>query len=395
MSDCERWVRETLPLEASVATQAVREARRRASELRLDESSYATRLSTDRAEVERLLRLVVPPETWLFRHGACFELVREWLLAHPGQRVRMLSLGCARGAEPFSLAATAASVGRTAIDTEIIGVDWCEDNLREAADGACSPLAQRGALPEWAGAFFAPDARGWLRLADEPCAMLRWRHADMLRDELPATAEIVLCRNVAIYLDDTARRKLARRLRSITDPGGLLAVGHADPTSLWEEAFEPAAPTASFTHRVRTGEPRRDTPAMAPSRAPAPGRSPEPVIAPQAVHPPPRVPEPAATIEAARELADEGRLDESAAMLERLLGLESLHAGGWSLLGAVRLAQRRPHEAEDCFRKVVYLQPNHALSLLQLSALAESRGDHASADRLRLRAARAATGSIE
>ena len=120
MNQLEHWIREQLPLDPAVSVQAVREAQRRATELRLSEAAMVERLQRDRSEVDRLLTVVVPPETWLFRHEPAFEAVRAWLTAHAGRRVQMVSLGCARGAEPLSLAATAASVGRTALDTEIM-----------------------------------------------------------------------------------------------------------------------------------------------------------------------------------------------------------------------------------------------------------------------------------
>lgn len=396
MSDCERWLRETLPLEPAVLGQAVHEARRRAAELGVDETTMAARLRDDRLETERLLQLVVPPETWLFRHAAAFELLRDALGARAGARVRVLSLGCARGAEPFSVAAAAASLGRTAADTEIVGVDWCSDNLREAAENACAPLAQRAPLPGWAARWFAPDGYGALRLHATPAAMLRWMHADILRDELPGPAEVVLCRNVAIYLDEPGRARLARRLERLVASDGLLLVGHADPPAIWNGAFEGTGPAAAFAFRPRTvggsratrspdPAPPRRTPAAAPSVAPVARES----VAFAAT------PEPSASLARARELADEGRLDDSAHMLDRLLASEPMCADGWSILGAVRLAQQRAYDAEACFRKVVYLQPMHALSLLQLSALAGARGDQASADRLRLRAARAASGLPE
>ena len=398
MSACERWVHASLPLEATVLVHATREAQRRAAELRLDETTFVERLRVDRDEVERLLRVVVPPETWLFRHAAAFELVRAWLQSRPGTKVRMLSLGCARGAEPFSLAATAASVGRTAADTEIVGMDWCEANLQEAERGTCSPLAQRGPLPAWATPWFAADAHGCLQLDGSARRMLRWVHGDIVRDPLPATAQIVMCRNAAIYLGEPARQELARRLAAVTDPEGLLFVGHADPTALWEGAFLASDEPASFGHRRRAALQGPATPPVSvrtPTRAVVPATPPSTKLPPSPSNPPAAPPATRRDHAVAQQLADEGRLAESADMLQGLLEAEPLSVDTWSLLGAVRLAQHRPVDAESCFRKVVYLQPNHPLSLLQLSALAESRGDHAAADRLRLRAARAAAGENE
>jgi chemotaxis protein methyltransferase WspC len=94
------------------------------------------------------------------------------------------------------------------------------------------------------------------------------------------------------------------------------------------------------------------------------------------------------SVEPAQRLADTGHHDQAAAMLDVTLAADPLHAQAWSLLGSIRLAQRRTADAEECFRRVVYLRPHDALALLQLGALAEARGDHVNATRLRQRAAR-------
>lgn len=408
MNQIEHWIRERLPLDPAVSVQAVREAQRRAGELRLSEAAMVERLHRDRSEVERLLTVVVPPETWLFRHEPAFEAVRAWLTAHAGRRVQMVSLGCARGAEPLSLAATAASVGRTAQDTEIIGIDWNEAHLRDAAGGAVSPLAQRGPLPEWAAHWFQPDQRGWIRLRSEALAMIQWRRADLVQDALPMAVDVAMCRNVAIYLSQQARETLRDRLAAMVQPDGLLCLGHADPTVLWEGAFEGAEWTGGFVfrHRTRPAMPPLDLSALplptpstprpwtakplpAAPRVPTRTSAPAPEAIGNPVAPQPAVQSSMASIQS---LADSGRLDQASSQLEALLARDGLQGDAWALLGAVRLGQGRHDDAEECFRKVVYLQPHHALSLLQLSALAERRGDRTAADRLRLRAARAAAG---
>ena len=407
MNQIEHWIREALPLDSAVSVQAVREAQRRAVELRLSDAAMVERLQRDRSEVDRLLTVVVPPETWLFRHEPAFEAVRAWLVAHAGRRVRMVSLGCARGAEPLSLAATAASVGRTPLDTEIIGIDWNEGHLRDAAAGAVSPLAQRGPLPAWAEPWFQPDQRGWIRLRSEVLAMIQWRRCDLVHDELPIGVDVAMCRNVAIYLSQQARERLRDRLAAMVQPDGLLCLGHADPTVLWEGAYEGADWTGGFVFRHRHGPaaPPLDLASLPrPTASPTRPWQPKQALVRPPVHntpaatspvmPTPMVPQPRAesSMASMQALADTGRLDEASSKLEAVLTRDPLQSDAWALLGAVRLGQGRHDDAEECFRKVVYLQPHHALSLLQLSALAERRGDRTAADRLRLRAARAAAG---
>ncbi|HFL7952803.1 TPA: tetratricopeptide repeat protein, partial [Pseudomonas aeruginosa] len=45
-------------------------------------------------------------------------------------------------------------------------------------------------------------------------------------------------------------------------------------------------------------------------------------------------------------------------------------------------------EAQDFYRKALYLEPQHAEALAHLAALLAARGDHAGARRLQQRAAR-------
>jgi chemotaxis protein methyltransferase WspC len=58
------------------------------------------------------------------------------------------------------------------------------------------------------------------------------------------------------------------------------------------------------------------------------------------------------------------------------------------LLALVRDAMGDDRGAADCYRKVVYLEPNHAEALMHLALLAEKRGDSSAARRLQLRSRR-------
>lgn len=389
MTALSHWLAARLPLEARVHQHALQEAHRRAKELGLDDASMVDRLTRIPDELDRILELTVPPESWLFRHAPAFEALRAWLGEQAGRPVRMASLGCARGAEPCSMAATAASVGRTAVDTRIVAVDWNARHLAEARAGHGSPLSQRGPVPDWAQPALRPDAQGWLRLQDDPMRMIEWVHADILHDPLPGPFDVVFCRNVAIYLGPTARRTLAARLRDLTARDGLLFVGHADPTNLWEGHFHALGVPGAFGV-ARTGRPsaqeqpsRRDVrvqPPLAPSEASGP-----------LFHAEQHADTDQDVLAKAQALADAGELEPSEACLRSLLQRQPMHAEAWSLLGAVLLAQAHPAQAEACFHKSVYLRPD-PLTLLQLAALAAVRGDTAAAERFRMRAERCATG---
>src|SRR5688572_5166801 len=70
-------------------------------------AEYASRLESDAGELARLIEEVVVPETWFFREPEAMRLVAaraRSALADSGRGFRVLSLPCATGEEPYSIA---------------------------------------------------------------------------------------------------------------------------------------------------------------------------------------------------------------------------------------------------------------------------------------------------
>lgn len=93
----------------------------------------------------------------------------------------------------------------------------------------------------------------------------------------------------------------------------------------------------------------------------------------------------------ARQLADAGKLAEAAALCESHLETRGPSVEAFYLLGLVHDADGDP-KAMDCYRKALYLEPNHYESLLQLSLLLEKNGDAEGARTLKRRAERIQNG---
>ena len=75
----------------------------------VDPIAYAALLEHDAAEFMSLVELLVVPETWFFRGGGLFDFLARHALEVHSQRdtrkpVRVLSLPCSTGEEPYSLA---------------------------------------------------------------------------------------------------------------------------------------------------------------------------------------------------------------------------------------------------------------------------------------------------
>jgi chemotaxis protein methyltransferase WspC len=96
----------------------------------------------------------------------------------------------------------------------------------------------------------------------------------------------------------------------------------------------------------------------------------------------------AADLQMARQLADEGHLQDAAAICERYLGADTDSAQGWYLLGLIRDASGDAG-AVDCYRKALYLKPDHYETLVQMALWLQKNGDSSRARTYKARAERA------
>lgn len=365
-----------------------------------DLDAYAVRLERDPDELARLRERIAVPETWLFRYPAAFELLRTRIAGRAG--FRALSVACATGAEPFSIAATALAAGLPAERVRVDAVDPNPEAIARASSGRLGRMAVRGGIPGWASGMFRVDEDGVTVGEDvRRCVHLHQGSAPGATAAFPTgSSDAVFCRNLAIYLSADARAAIGRELDRVLAEDGLLFVGHAERPAAFGlgDRFAPAceqshgafawarapvtgaaAPRAEPEHRaaILPGA-RRDRTAAA--RAPVPST---PSGAQRTPMPPAR-----ATLGDARAAADAGRLEDARA------SAIAMHAAGersvelFHLLGTVEAALGRPAEAEAWLRQAVYLAPSHPEALVQLALLAEARGDHGLATRYRMRAAR-------
>jgi chemotaxis protein methyltransferase WspC len=411
-----------------------------------DLEAYAQLAASSDEECQALVEDVVIPESWFFRDDRPFRLLRElartgWLANPARPPLRVLSLPCARGEEPYSIVMTLVDAGLPSDRFIVDAVDVSARVLAHAELGVYSTNAFRGVDPSTRDRYFRPCHRGF-ELDSAIRTRVRFRVAnlfdpDLLLGEPPY--DVVFCRNLLIYLTVEARSRALAILDRLLAADGLLVVGHADrlgevtgsacpfvsigdPGSFAfrkRSSSVPAARPAPPSPRSRIG-PRTGTPRAIPS--PSTAASPRPIPASASVSVPASssIPDTAATpfreaaevsnqagagradtaanhgepppctlVERVAELANQGLHREAIEACRRLLSQKGPNAPAYYLLGAVHQAAGDRRQAEDCFHKAVYLDPSHDEALLALALLAERRGDLGAAAGYRRRAERA------
>jgi len=329
-------------------------------------------------EFDALVDLVVVPESWILRDPAVFEtalrFVQTRLLTRPGRQVRVLSLPCAGGEEPYSLAMLLAHAGIEPEHCRIDAFDLSRAAIARARAGRYTRNAFRGDDQGLRARFFTEDGDEHV-IGAAPRAYVAFVQANLF-DVDPAvtgTYDLVFCRNLLIYFDLATQQRAAARLAALLADDGLLLAGYAEAPALCRAGFAPRTPHDTFAlrkHGRRAADVLRAPPRPAARPAPRPPAPPRDLLAEAKAH------------------ADAGRLAHAEDACRALLAVRADDAEAWFLLGLTAECTGRPQGAQDCWRRCVYLDPDHYEALCGLALLAEQRGDLAQGGSLRARAAR-------
>ena len=372
---------------------------------RLLETSLANPDPEGRGEWEELVESVVVTETWFFRDcdpfTAFVQLVRQRqeqgarsrepattdsLLLDPSS-IRMLSLPCASGEEPYSLAMALLDADIPPERFTIDGVDISARALVRAQRAVYGKNSFRGKSLGFRDRYFQATHDGH---ALHPCVRnsVQFHRANILEDNFlagRATYDFIFCRNLLIYFDRATQAKALETLDRLLAPQGVLFVGPAELALATGKGFVSANVPMAFACRKAgtTATPLlvpRQRATQAPKRF-APGKVIERHVPTSSATP--ALPD----LAAARQLADAGKHAEAAAICQAHLDRQGTSAQAFYLLGLVRDAAGDP-QAMDYYRKALYLDPDHYETLLQMSLLLEKNGDPAGARRFKRRAGR-------
>ncbi len=387
-TDLESLLKQAMGLDAaSIGSAAVGravQARMSACATR-DLPAYAALARASIAETQALMAAIVVPETWFFRDREAFttltRLVREeWLPAHPHGVLRLLSLPCASGEEPYSMAMALLDAGVPADRFRIDALDISARILARARRAHYGKNSFRSADLGFRDRHFDAGSHGY-HLHEDIRAQVHLHRANLLAPTLPAEAAaygFIFCRNLLIYFDRATQDRAVHVLQGMLEAQGVLFVGPSESALLLNHDFVSARVPLAFAFRRKT--------LPAPGVAPLPdaGRPGTPAVAAVAR----AMPEPDRPIDVASRLADQGRLEEATGCFEAHVRRYGPSAQAYHLIGLIRAAAGRLAEADQYYRKALYLDPNHHDTLLHLALLLEKLGARDDASVLRARISR-------
>lgn len=160
-------------------------------------------------------------------------------LAEHAGGIRVWSVGCSDGAELYSIAMLLAEQ-RTLHRCYLLGTDCRSDAVKRATAGSYEVASMRGVPGELLGRYFVGNGRQW-RLQGWLRTVVQFRTANVLKIIEPGMFDLVLCRNMAIYLQGDASMRLWAGLERAVRPGGVLVTGKAE-RPVGAKRLSPVAP---------------------------------------------------------------------------------------------------------------------------------------------------------
>jgi chemotaxis methyl-accepting protein methylase len=199
--------------------------------VRASSLSEARRVMAARPELRaRALSTLVIGVTSFFRDAAVFRALREELLPPllAGRAgVGAWCVGCSDGSELYSLAMLLDELGYEG-RWHLLGTDCRGDAVRRAREGVYDGQGLRGLDEALLERYFVREAADQWRVKPELRSSVHWRKADALSVDEPGAWDVILCRNMGMYLVPEAAAGLWRRLEAALRPGGLLVLGKAE-----------------------------------------------------------------------------------------------------------------------------------------------------------------------
>ena len=378
-----------------------------------DLDDYWLRLQQSSDEQQALIEAVIVPETWFFRYPESFTALAS--LAHKRQAelagarpLRLLSLPCSTGEEPYSLAMALLDAGMAPAAFLIDGMDISPSSVAKAGQAVYGRNAFRGSDLGFRERYFEALDEGH-RLHERVQQQVSLQVGNVLDPALSSRDglyDFVFCRNLLIYFDVPTQQRVFEVLKRLLHPQGVLFIGPAEGSLLARLGMRPLGVAQSFAYVRQEGT---SAPLSAPPPPPA-RRTMAPPIAPAYPPPNPPAPRPLRVLpvaakpapahehkhEAAHEmlasiarLANAGASEQARGECQRYLGQFAPSAQVYYWLGLLSDTEGDAQQALTHYRKALYLQPQHPEALVHLAALLAAQGDQAGARRLQERAARA------
>lgn len=206
---------------------------------------YVQYLEASPTETEALLNIVLVKETRFYREPLTYAMLQDRIFPEMVRNraggeehfLRLWSVGCATGEEPYTLALLALDAAERHCEdlhVHVLATDRDGEALKTARAGVYAHEQLRDLPFRLVERFLQCEGCSY-RVVPELRRVVRYVEHDLLYDEpaVPLEAifkdfDLISCQNMLMYYDGKAQETMVRRLHGALEMGGLLVLGAAE-----------------------------------------------------------------------------------------------------------------------------------------------------------------------
>src|SRR6266404_3785820 len=222
---------------------------------------YARYLDAHPAEVENLYQDILINVTSFFRHPETFALLKKNIFPQIIERrsnedpVRIWVLGCSTGEEAYSIAMAFAELANERADhipVQIFATDVNDRGIERARAGLYSKNITEDISADRLRRFFIEEDGGY-RVSKPIRDMCVFAQQNVLADPPFSRMDLISCRNLLIYLEPMAQKKVIPLLHYALNPNGFMWLGSSETVGSSTDLFE----AEDKKHRFYSKKPSR------------------------------------------------------------------------------------------------------------------------------------------
>ncbi len=230
-----------------------------------DFRSYFTHIRFDRTgkEFQELINLMTVNETYFFREEYQFKCMVEEVLPEILDRktdglIRIWSVPCSTGEEPYSIAIYLLEYWDyiDEVDVEIIASDIDTNVLEKAKKGIYGKRSVKNIPKSILQKYFVTLNNNKYQIISDIRDVIEFKKinvCNILETKKMRNFDIIFCRNLLIYFDDTSRLKVATSFYDSLNLGGFIFLGHSESMSRICSLFK----VRKFKHCIAYQKPYR------------------------------------------------------------------------------------------------------------------------------------------
>lgn len=187
-------------------------------------------------EIKEAIDLLTVNETYFFREQNQLKAFGEEILPElmeinkEKKRLRIWSAGCSTGEEPYTIAILILEQGIDGWDIEILGSDINQRALSKARKGMYRRHSFRTTDDYYIKKYFKEEGDFFV-ISERVKSIVSFSYLnllDPLKVKIVAPMDVIFCRNVLIYFDYEARKRVVNNFYDRLVEGGYLLLGHAE-----------------------------------------------------------------------------------------------------------------------------------------------------------------------